>query len=283
MVYQETFISKVIKFIKGLCDNWNNPDELKLIMARALLVLYYSYLRKNKGEHVALKEWDNLIIIDACRHDILEKELGKKVDYIISRGSATPEWLIENFKGKKYKDIVYVTANPFVDVLVKDSFYKVISVWKLAWNKKHDTVLPKDVVKYALIAKKMYPKKRLIVHFMQPHYPFVRYPEIKATLSKLREYAEGKRETLGDVNPWELARKGKIPIEKVWEAYTDNLKFVLSYALGLGKKLGGKSIISSDHGNVFKRVNFLLFKAIIAGHPKGIHFDELIEVPWYVV
>lgn len=255
---------------------------MKSFFVKFWLKLYYK-LKKNRGVFIVNKVWDNLIILDACRHDIFEKEIGKKVDHVISRGSATPEWLIENFKGKKHKDIVYVTANPFVDVLVKESFYKVIPVWKLAWNEKHGTVMPKDVVKYALIAKKMYPRKRLIVHFMQPHHPFVTHPDIKSSIMKLKSFAEGKRKDFGDLGPWELARRGKVSIQKVWQAYLDNLSFVLPYALRLAAEINGITVISSDHGNVFKKVKIGPVSSTIAGHPTGIHFEELVKVPWYII
>lgn len=147
-------------------------------VARSIVCFYYQKIVGNKGIYVMEEDWDNLIVLDACRYDLFKEVANTGTDYRISRGSFTPEFLIENFDGRKYYDTVIVTANPYVDKLVKESFYKVISVWKDGWDGKYNTVLPQTMLKYGLKAEKMYPDKRLIVWFLQPHEPFIEDPEI---------------------------------------------------------------------------------------------------------
>ena len=71
------------------------------------------------------KVFDNLIILDACRYDLFEAEIKNfnikgKLEYRISRGSNTGYFLRENFEHKDLqpilKEIIYITANPLVNV-----------------------------------------------------------------------------------------------------------------------------------------------------------------------
>ena len=230
------------------------------------------------------EDWDNLIILDACRHDTFEEVYGSKVDYKISRGSSTPEFLIENFLGRKYLDTVYITANPFVDRLVKKSFYKVISVWKYEWDKEINTVRPEAVVRYAIKAEELYPNKRLIIHFIQPHIPFLTDPELTSNINfyeRFKHIARGRR-LYPIKDPWLRALRGEVDPDRVWKAYKRNLEIVLSHALTLANKLKGKTVITSDHGEAFDQI-FFPFPMKIAGHPTGIHILPLIKVPWLVI
>ena len=63
------------------------------------------------------EDWDNLIILDACRYDFFKEEIEKRqidgyLKKVISRGSHTLNFLKENFTEDYYNDIVYITANP---------------------------------------------------------------------------------------------------------------------------------------------------------------------------
>ena len=67
-------------------------------------------------------DWDVLIILDACRHDYFAEAYGDffrgKLEQRISLGSSTPEWRIKTFK-KTYNDIVYISANPYINSRTK--------------------------------------------------------------------------------------------------------------------------------------------------------------------
>lgn len=244
--------------------------------------IFFKRIRRNKGIFIMEEDWDNLIILDGCRLDTFEDVIGKKIDYRISRGAATREFLEENFKNQRYNDTVIITANPIVDIWVKQSFYKVISVWKNSWDDNLNTILPEAIFQSTLHAENDFPNKRLIIWFMQPHFPFIDNPElspkgIKAGVEKARGIGDGYT-----ITPWREAEKGKMDIADIWKAYRRNLEIVLSYALKLADKLDGKTVISSDHGNTFRRLPFP-FPIRIAGHPPNIHISELIKVPWMVL
>lgn len=246
-------------------------------------------LFRNKGEYVLDRDWDNLIILDACRYDAFVKvasEHGiRNVSYIISRGSCTFEFLQENFEGRDCRDIVYVTANPYVSLLLKDTVYKIIPVWDFGWNDKLKTVLPDIVYREALKAKQKYPDKRLIVHFMQPHEPYLDLYKYNVPITGFemarKEVEAGVMFRWMDKCIWEFVREGKFDRGIAIEAYYNNVRLVFPYALNLAKILPGKSVITADHGEGFgERV--ALF-ARVWGHPARVYTPVLTKVPWYEV
>ena len=96
------------------------------MLPKLISVIY----RENKGFYVLNEDWDNLIILDACRFDFFKTIIKKssiegKLESRISRGAHTTSFLIQNFRGKKCDDIIYITANPYVDKLFKGKFYKI--------------------------------------------------------------------------------------------------------------------------------------------------------------
>ncbi len=129
------------------------------------------------------EDWDYLIILDACRHDYFSKlyphYLSGELKKVISPGSSTVEWCKKTFQ-KKYNDVVYISANPFVNSKVevlnfnaKNHFLKVVDVWDWGWNEKLGTVHPKTVNEAVQSFKDDYPDKRFIIHYLQPHEPYL--------------------------------------------------------------------------------------------------------------
>jgi len=275
--------SRVKRFLSEFKNNWRDGYWWKTKLRDIVVVNYFRYVIGNRGEYVMKKDWDNLIILDACRYDLFVEVSGLKPDYIISRGSCTAEFLRENFQGNKFRDTIYITANPMIDLLVRDCFYKVIPVWKYEWDEELNTVLPESIVKYAIKTEEKYPDKRLIIHFMQPHQPFIDYPELsRHGFKDIRLVAEGMRPQFEPTNPWYDADRGKLNFKILWKAYKKNLEIVLPHAFYLANKLRGRNVITSDHGEAFRRLLFPL-PIRIAEHPEGIHIPELVKVPWLVI
>jgi hypothetical protein len=131
------------------------------------------------------EKWDYLIILDACRFDffseIYEKYLDGKLAIKISPGCNTPQWFNNVFK-EKYDNIIYISANPYINskikiknVDAKKHFYKIIDVWDTEWNDLLGTVHPREV---NIITRKIindFPNKRLIIHYLQPHEPYLNF------------------------------------------------------------------------------------------------------------
>lgn len=225
---------------------------------------------KPEGENFLDKEWDNLIILDACRHDLYQ-ELEGETSYIYSNAYETSKWVEETFSNRETGDIVVVTANPhyeasrFQDLVGKmpsEQFHSLWCTYQDKWDETENTVLPEDVVKDAETAEKLFPKKKKIIHFIQPHYPFIG--------QDMEEGGIGQKE---GVSVWDRAERGEYNREEVWEGYRENLETVLPHAKDLAKNLSGKTVITADHGN-------LVGEKSMYGHDAEFDSKLLRKVPW---
>lgn len=254
--------------------------------------------------------WRYLIILDACRYDYFEKvywefpELRQgKLIKVTSPASATAEWLLKTFQGRECKDIVYISANPYINSKgivylgfnprpIIARFYKVIDVWDWGWDEILGTVHPREVNKAVLIALSLYPNKRFIIHYLQPHHPYLSLVSkgIKVAYT-LRDRIKGFVrwrivDLLGEKRGLSLASKligpppnevslaaRKIGVEELRRAYENNLKVVLEHVVRLVNNLRSRVIITSDHGE-------LLGEHRMYGHLNGKNLPELIQVPW---
>jgi len=244
---------------------------------------------KNPGRTVFEDEWDSLIILDACRVDAFREILNKRnipgrFSTRTSLGCWTGEFLLRNFGNERHDDIVYVTANPYVDRYLKGRFHRIISVWKNHWDTTFNTVLPGAVYRETLKALKRYPEKRLIIHFMQPHHPYITLNEQKdKDMELIRNRITRRRYPLEPLNEIYLARiYAEFSLRRLIQAYKDNLEFVFPYVEMLLTKLPGKSVVTSDHGELFgeRVLRALPFK--IYGHGIGRN-QNLVQVPWLEV
>jgi hypothetical protein len=226
----------------------------------------YWSLIGHDGISVVEEEWDYLIILDACRYDAfkqvnwLEGKLKKKT----SKGAGTPEWLRKNFNDY-YGDIVYFAGNGFCSPDKNhggfDSskhFYNVEPIYlkdELLVS-GHGIPRPEDVTDYVIENEGRYPNKRKIIHYCQPHDPFI--GDIKMYKNDVDEVADYFRR------------------DDSWEAYCSNLERALKSVEKLIENLEGKIVITADHGDCFGEHG--LYR-----HFTGIYFKELVEVPWLVI
>lgn len=147
------------------------------------------------------EDWDYLIILDACRYDYFSKlyknYLCGELKKFISLGCGTLEWCKKSFK-TKYNDVIYVSANPYINskfeingFSAKNHFCNIIDVWEDGWSEELGSVHPQEVNKAVKKVKYNYPEKRLIIHYLQPHEPYlsynmkIGYPKPKINLGSL--------------------------------------------------------------------------------------------------
>lgn len=263
--------------------------------------------------------WDYLIILDACRFDyfkenyadFLEGELSK----VYSRASATPEWLQNTFSGNRY-NYTYITANPYInaeginlkemvneieeDWYADRKFTQVHQAWDEVWDEEKGTVLPDKMKEYTLEKED---KEKTIIHFVQPHRPFISYEgeeghewmpsEENTTSTKNKIFSKTKaiwqplfhnlpkpakyylREALGMENQYRKFAK-QVGEEKVKDLYTKDLRLALAEVEKLIEELDGKVVVTSDHGES-------LGENYDWGHPLKSKNPVLIEVPWLEV
>lgn len=273
-------IDEVLKH--GSDPEWVRKRFLSHVVAR-----YFELNPPEGRSRVVDHDWDTLLLLDACRYDLFEEALADhslpgELSMRKSMASGTPDYLAENFEGDTFHDTVYVTANPYVDTeLPEDTFHHVVSVWRDGWDDELGTVLPETVAEAAREARENYPNKRLIVHFNQPHTPFIGEKRISGRgMHNLRSRAMGDGSQVDSRTPFEKLGAGELNRETVWEAYRSNLNRVLPVVEDLMTSFQGLTAVTSDHGNALGERAWP-FPIRVYGHPLGILIPSLIEVPWF--
>jgi len=256
------------------------------------------------------KEWDYLIILDACRYDYFKKVykdyLKGNLRKTISPGTYTLEWFLKNFK-ESYKNLIYISGNPYINFKTYGKkFFKIIDVWNWGWNERLGTVHPKVINEAVLKTKGRHPTKRLIVHYMQPHVPYLslgplvmpqnyllRKQKPTSIFDRYRNAADnmiGRWLRLGV--KWKIKEILRLPPaaemevvlrklgkERLREEYEKNLRIVLIYVSELSEKLEGIIVISSDHGErLGENGRYWHGKG-----PFGLRDKYVLEVPWFEV
>jgi len=119
---------------------------LRYTARRAVYYLAYPDIQLNPPDpdfHVA-QDWDNLLILDGCRADLFEDvaELQDfdSYDRLYSTGSASREWVEENFEERELGDTIYISANPFVVRLAGNSFHELIDIHQTAFDDELGTI-----------------------------------------------------------------------------------------------------------------------------------------------
>lgn len=252
------------------------------LLARGLNRLWHTrggrWAFNEQGIDVFAEDWDNLVLLDACRLDALRavNPFAAEVGSRVSRGASTIEFLRGNFSGD-LTDVVYVTANPQLawnreqlDV----ELHRVIDLWDEEWDDDSSTVLPERVTARAERAAEDYPDKRLVVHYMQPHYPFVDAAEVAPALADLE---------LDDM-VWHRVMRGEVDLDisTARDLYRHNLERAMPYVEALVGALDGRTVVSSDHGNMLGHRSGPV-PGLEWGHPLGIYVPGLVEVPWVVI
>lgn len=242
---------------------------------------YYQRLDNHSGIDVIDEDWDTLIILDGCRYDLFAEvcELSGTLEKRTSHGTESSEFIEKNFSERQLHDTIYVSANPYTRLLDDRTFYKIINLLENGWDQEYHTVLPETVTKQVLNIIKEHPDKRLIAHYMQPHYPFI--GDHGQTIS--HKGITAQQDTTDEhASVWKRLQWGELSSETVEDAYRENLEVVLESVETLCTNLPGKTVITSDHGNLLGDwVGPIPTRAY--GHPHNLYTKHLVEVPWFVI
>jgi hypothetical protein len=288
--------------------------ELRLGALRRLLQLRYN------PTPIWEKEWDVLIVLDACRYDLMtdvESEFNFLQDRgeLVSTASSTVGWVETNFAedyATKLSKTAYVTGNPnsvralpydfsdtcdcgaalspeYDDVYHlgettcpdcgttiygnrRKPFAALEEVWRDNWDNEIGTNRPRPVTDAAISVHRDLHPDRLIVHYMQPHYPFITAPD----LARGSRILEGDKDRVKQSRTvWERVESGDVPEDLVWEEYRENLRCVLQDVRVLLENVDAETaVITSDHGNAIGEHG-------VYGHPPNTPISALVRVPWY--
>lgn len=228
-------------------------------------------------------DWDVLIILDALRFDYFKKcnKLSGRLIKCHSKAPHTYRWIQETFPDKY--DINYFSAHPYIgskrskvrSYNAPDHFKRILSIWALAWDDQMGTVHPDNVgeaVKVYIEQQEREIDGRIIIHYIQPHGPYI-----------------GKTKWL---NPWSLEQHATHGVMADWVvsqtkpdprflrlAYKHNLELVLKSVEKYLPYFPGKVVISADHGEMLGEKGLYLHKE---NYPPWTD-EVLMVVPWFIL
>lgn len=263
--------------INDLVKAFKQPNKAMRELNRLYHTRLYTRDYNTSGVDVVEEDWDNLVILDACRYDMFEElDFEGSLTRKKSKGASTIEFLKGNFRDRKLHDIVYLTANPqftWNQEDIRAEFFKVIDLWEEEeyWSDEYNTVPPEKVTEKAIKVSKNHPDKRLIIHYMQPHFPFLPKEEEDVLEVELEDFF------------WNKVSKGEIGLsrDRIWDMYNGNLKRAFNSVKKLLPELRGRTVVTSDHGNfVGERASPIPVREW--GHPIGIYEPTIVEVPWLI-
>ena len=233
----------------------------------------------DRGRNVFDREWDLLVVLDACRVDALEA-VADDYDFVESVGthrslaSNSPNWIERTFDADHadaVAETAYVTGNPHVDGLDAARFCYLDEVWRYAWDDA-GTVRPEDLTDRVVDVMRSERPRRLIAHYMQPHLPFRAEADPEEATVEVAEYL-GPAED-GERNVYDRLRDGEVSKDAVWRAYVDNLRWVLdSVETLLANVDADRVVLSADHAELFGEWGCYC-------HPGGVPVPTLRRVPW---
>ncbi len=162
----------------------------------------------NYGTDFLTKDWDLLILLDACRADLMadvvdEYDFLEDFDTTISNASHSREWMhktlmepdssgaqklwtklgvarnpddneyiADRYSTKSLPNTAYITWNHFSRMLDEEQFYLLDEVWQYAWDDNRKLVNPRPLTDRTIDVSRNQNPDRIITHYMQPHTPF---------------------------------------------------------------------------------------------------------------
>lgn len=226
----------------------------------------------NQVPMITGKKWDYLIVLDGCRYDTFKEviDIPGTLIPVWSPEARTKPWMDEIFSTQyqPWDDVIVVSGSQYSAIHTK-KFKKHRNCFLKDWDEEEGTISGKNVTQAALRELVGFPNDKMIIWYMQPHVPFIGERRIGYT-----EIGIGKKALLTIEG---MVRHPNFTRDYVYEAYKDNLKYVLFHVKELLRHLHGSVIITSDHGNGFGENNYY-------GHENAkIVTKFLREVPWFEV
>jgi len=158
--------------------------------------------------------------------------------------------------------------------------------------------MPGDVTESAQEAHERFPNKRIIVHYMQPHTPYLgeKGHEMREKLPRehrgwhkynglqrdeIGPYQGDKEALLDGMSVWDEVKEGHITHSELREAYRENFDILSEYASELIDSISGRVVITADHGELLGDRVFP-FRKPQYSHPYYVKSLDLCQVPWFV-
>jgi hypothetical protein len=231
--------------------------------------------RLNYGLNIFERDWDVLVILDACRYDLFREfaprhpvyERFESVEPVYSCASATPEWIPKTFNHGN-DDLVsrthYVSCTGYSTLIEPDRLYQLDGVWSYAVDPEYGCTRPEAVTNAAIKAYRESDADRFVFHYLPPHSPFLHCPG---------RYDSTGREEGASQNIWRGLQSGKFDRDDIWRDYGQNLSFGLDEVETIVREVSGRVVVTSDHGNALGEWG-------LYGHPRSVPIPVIKRVPW---
>lgn len=242
----------------------------------------------NYGTIAWERDWDVLVILDACRYDLF-CEVAPEFDYLPDEPAATyaaasmsEEWLErhtrpEHRPAMAETGLISANAFPYLsDTVDREEWAHVDNLVTHQWDDDLGIVPPRPVTDAAIDfwrhRRQAAGAERMIAWYIQPHAPF-----LDAEWSDGFDFSSLGNPDEGGPSVWYRLRNGDIDLDDLWPAYRQNLRTVLEDVRLLLQNLDAERVvITADHANC-------IGEAGIYGHPKYVPHPSLKRVPWVEV
>lgn len=242
----------------------------------ASLWFHRRYNREVSETNIWDRDWDLLVVLDACRVDWMETveteyPFINDVNTIWSVGSHSEEWLentFENDTNQALDRTAYISANHFASAHIEEDSLAVFEDVNKYLGSDDDYVVPPAhlVTDRAIDIARSGSFNRIVVHYMQPHKPFFE-----------------KKGNRRDVNPveWSMGRdlyknyfRSEITKKQLWNGFVDNLRYTLDEVSILLENVDADTaVLSADHGQA-------LGERFLWDHRPGVRHPHVRKVPW---
>lgn len=260
-----------MSLVRKLASVLKNPENLVKnphYIPRELNRLWHGRFGRRQfnpdGIDVTEADWDQLVILDACRYDVFSEhvDLPGETESRISRAGTTTEWLRANFDGKELHDTIYITTNTWIFMLddLEVEFFSTV-------HAESD----EEAVETAVEQYRQYEDKRFIIHLVSPHHPYVG-PTAERCLP----------ETQSD-ELFDRIKRGEVEISDsdLRRAYVETLNSVIPLVYDVLDEFAGRTVVSADHGELLGDwVSPIPMRDY--GHYSSLYVSPLVLVPWHV-
>lgn len=249
------------------------------------------------GTNVFDREWDALLVLDACRVDALravadEYDFIHTVDSMTSVGSSSFEWMNNTFRTQyeqQIRETAYLSQNSFIDqvpgkggttgqaslpfepsgfdVVDREDFAYIEDLWRAEFDESsewsvtsEDGTVSRTSPRYTT-ERAIAADRALDADRLVVHYMYPHDPYVLADERFLYRYDDA-------------IKSGEATREEAWESYLENLRFVLDEVEVLLENLDRERVvITADHGEAFGEYMFYR-------HPPTCPLPCVRKVPW---
>lgn len=251
-------------------------EQLTYRLRKWLLQRATSMTGADQHQQIADRDWDVLLLLDACRLDTCRDAVDWPVQEVTTPASCTPDWLAAAAENELFAGRTILTANPQYDKF-EFGADTVEHFWQTHWDERRQTVLPEPVLKRVTELLDV-DGSSVVAHLQQPHWPYVaRIDEAwELAYPDLGPWTDGDEE----ITSMQVAMaRGKIDIEQAYSAYHASVRSIWRTLLPTIESWvadGNIVVVTADHGEVFGRLG----EATMYEHPCKVGIRPLTSVPW---